>query len=94
MAELCLSARQDMVENGYMPPSAHEFALEDMENASGPECSLVLPDASLPPGVAPAWLFFPGCQLAASRGEQVARVYALLREKMAASVTPGVALML
>ena len=27
MAELCLSARQDMVERGVMPPSAHEFAL-------------------------------------------------------------------
>ena len=94
MAELCLSARQDMVENGYMPPSAHEFALEDMENASGPECSLLLPDTSLPPDVDPAWLFFPGCQLAASRGEQVAQVYTLLREKMAASATPGVALML
>ncbi|WP_337382530.1 4Fe-4S dicluster domain-containing protein, partial [Desulfovibrio sp.] len=38
MAELCLSARQDMVERGVMPPSAHEFALEDMEAASGPEC--------------------------------------------------------
>ena len=94
MAELCLSAREDMVERGYMPPTAHEFALEDMESASGPECALVLPDTSLPPGVAPAWLFFPGCQLAASRGEQVAQVYALLRERMAASPEPGVALML
>ncbi|MBB5142062.1 pyridine nucleotide-disulfide oxidoreductase/dicluster-binding protein [Desulfovibrio intestinalis] len=94
MAELCLSAREDMVENGYMPPSAHEFALEDMENASGAECVLVLPDTSLPSGASPSWLFFPGCQLAASRGEQVARVYALLRERMAASADPGVALML
>lgn len=94
MAELCLSAREDMVERGYMPPSAHEFALEDMESASGPECALVLPDTSLPSGVAPSWLFFPGCQLAASRGEQVARVYALLRERMAAGPEPGVALML
>lgn len=35
MAELCLSARRDMVERDFMPPSAHEFALEDMESASG-----------------------------------------------------------
>ena len=94
MAELCLSAREDMVERGYMPPTAHEFALEDMESASGPECALVLPDTSLPSGRDPSWLFFPGCQLAASRGEQVAQVYALLRERMAASPEPGVALML
>lgn len=36
MAELCLSAREDMVERGYMPPTAHEFALEDMEKRLRP----------------------------------------------------------
>lgn len=79
MAELCLSARRDMVERDFMPPSAHEFALEDMESASGPDCALVLPDVSLPEGSSASWLFFPGCQLAASRGEQVAALYAYLR---------------
>lgn len=79
MAELCLAAREDMVQRDFMPPSAHEFALEDMENASGPECALTLPDVALPEGACASWLFFPGCQLAASRGEQTAALYAFLR---------------
>lgn len=97
MAELCLSAREDMVERNFMPPSAHEFALEDMENASGPECALILPDTSLPETESPSWLFFPGCQLAASRGDQVAALYAHLRaalNQQAQSRGRGVALLL
>ena len=38
MSELCLTSRRDMVERGYMPASAHEFALEDMESACGEAC--------------------------------------------------------
>ncbi|MBO4301074.1 MAG: 4Fe-4S dicluster domain-containing protein [Desulfovibrio sp.] len=91
MAELCLAAREDMVARGVMPPSAHEFALEDMENASGPECFLALPDPDMPDR--PAWLFFPGCQLAASRGEQVKTLYDWLRATLNAKGL-GVALML
>lgn len=60
-----------------MPPSAHEFALEDMEAASGPECALSIR------GGEGGWLFFPGCQLAASRGEQVEALYAWLRDALA-----------
>ena len=40
MADLYLSYREDMVRRGMMPPSAHEFALEDMAAANGPECAL------------------------------------------------------
>ena len=94
MAEVCLAAREDMVERSFMPPSAHEFALEDMESASGSECALVLPGVDLEQGQSPSWLFFPGCQLAAARGEQTAALYGLLREKMAAGPTPGVGIML
>ena len=89
MSELCLMARRDMVEHGYMPLSAHDFALEDMENASGPDCALSLPD-----GDAPAWLLFPGCQLAAARGEQVAALYGWLRDALAKTDRPGLALLL
>ncbi|MDR2745363.1 MAG: 4Fe-4S dicluster domain-containing protein [Desulfovibrio sp.] len=90
MADLCRTAREDMVDRNYMPASAHEFALEDMESASGPECALALNDVSLPEGAKPAWLFFPGCQLAASRGEQVIELHAHLREHLSG----GVALLL
>ena len=82
MAELCLAAREDMVQRDFMPPSAHEFALEDMENASGPECALVLPDPALPEGGRASWLFFPGCQLAASCGEQTAALYDFLHASL------------
>ena len=91
MSELCLSAREDMVARGFMPPSAHEFALEDMESASGPECSLIVPDSAT---ATPAWLFFPGCQLAASRGAQVAALHGWLRERLNQGKSPGLALML
>ena len=79
MADLCLHARQDMVERGYMPQSAHEFALEDMAQASGPESSVSRPD---PATGRCARLFFPGCQLAAARGPQVLRVWRFLRERL------------
>lgn len=72
MAELCLEARQEMVDRDKMPPSAFEFALEDMENASGPDCALTLPAPDS--GKHVDWLLFPGCQLAASRGDQVAEL--------------------
>ena len=98
MSELCLSAREDMVERGFMPPTAHEFALEDMESASGPECALVLP-APAAEGVtaaqgAVAHLFFPGCQLVAARVEQTAALYDLLRTKLGTAEGQGVGIML
>ena len=79
MAELCLIARRDMVTRGYMPPSAHEFALEDMDNANSEACALFMGD---PDKQKTAWVFFPGCQLAASRGDQVLATYDFLRKMM------------
>ena len=98
MAELCLSAREDMVERGFMPPTAHEFALEDMESASGAECALVLPLPATQGEVAAqgavSHLFFPGCQLAAARVEQTAALYDLLRTKLGTADGLGVGIML
>ncbi|MDR2573047.1 MAG: 4Fe-4S dicluster domain-containing protein [Desulfovibrio sp.] len=90
MADLCLTAREDMVERNCMPAPAHEFALEDMESASSPECALALNDISLSGGAHSARLFFPGCQLAASRGEQTTELYEHLR----GNLSGGVALLL
>ncbi len=87
MAELCLMARRDMVERAYMPPSAHEFALEDMESAM--ESALFLPDTRTK---TQKYAFFPGCQLEASRSEQVLAVYDFARSKL--SVTEGMGLIL
>ena len=77
MAELCLSARQDMVERGVMPPSAHEFALEDMEAASGPECALSIRGGRAAGCSSPAASWRPRA------GEQVEALYAWLRDALA-----------
>ena len=83
MAGLCLTARRDMVERGKMPPSAHEFALEDMAASNGPGFAL----AKSEPGTArSAFLFFPGCQLAASHPHHVASAYAFLRKRLPGGV--------
>ncbi len=87
MADLCLAARREMVERGFMPPSAHEFALEDMDTANSELCSLFLADPSRKEACAN--LFFPGCQLAASRGEQVLRGYEHLRKGLNGGVALG-----
>ena len=79
MADLCLSARQEMVEAGKMPVSAHEFALQEMAHASGNTCFF----ARHAPGTeASARIFFPGCQLLGSAPDQVAKVYDFLRKHL------------
>ncbi|MFP5220893.1 MAG: pyridine nucleotide-disulfide oxidoreductase/dicluster-binding protein [Acidobacteriota bacterium] len=87
MAEFCLTARRDMVERGKMPPSAHEFALEDMAFSNGPGFEM----ARNQPGASQsAYAFFPGCQLAASYPHHVASAYDFLR----AHLTGGVGLLM
>jgi Fe-S oxidoreductase len=87
MGEVCLEARQSMVQKGKMPPSTHEFALQDMAASLGEDCAL----ARHPPGAdACATLFFPGCQLAGSSPDHVAEAYARLR----AALPGGVGLLL
>ena len=83
MAEFCMTARRDMVERGNMPPSAHEFALEDMAFNNGPgfEVARNQPGASQS-----AYAFFPGCQLAASHPHHVASAYDLLRAHLRGGV--------
>jgi NADPH-dependent glutamate synthase beta subunit-like oxidoreductase len=83
MQDLCLQARQTMVESGKMPPSAHEFALLDMAFSQGEHFAL----ARHQPGFeASAYAFFPGCQLCASAPGQVEAVYDHLRSQLADGV--------
>ena len=76
--------REDMVRRGMMPPSAHEFALEDMAAANGPECALSFVGSGADGKAAErcGHVFFPGCQLAGARGEQVLAVYETLRKDL------------
>jgi glutamate synthase (NADPH) small chain len=83
MPDLCLGARQEMVERGKMPPSAHEFALEDYAWSHGDEFAL---SRNEPGFERSAYLFFPGCQLAGSDPAQVEAVYDYLREHLPGGV--------
>jgi Fe-S oxidoreductase len=87
MQDLCLDARRKMVTREKMPPSAHEFALQDMGFSQGPAFAMARPDPDL--GTC-THLFFPGCQLCASAPQQVFDLFAYLRSKL----TGGVGLML
>jgi glutamate synthase (NADPH/NADH) small chain len=79
MGTICREARQVMMQQERMPPSAHDFALRDMHFSNGDKFAL----ARNQPGTATsAFLFFPGCQLSGSAPEQVARTYAYLRERL------------
>lgn len=83
MGLVCGKARQTLVRQGRMPPSAHDFPIRDMLFSNSDKCALVRRQ----PGVVTSrFLFFPGCQLTASYPEQVKRVYSLLRDKLAGGV--------
>lgn len=82
MTDLCLAARQEMVEKGKMPVFAHEFALREMAWASGEDCFF----ARHEPGKnQSSQLFFPGCQLLGSAPGQVRKVYDFLRTYLSGS---------
>lgn len=84
MADLCLEARRDMVARGKMPPSAHDFALEDMAASLSPDFALI---RSQPGGADTcAHLFFPGCQLAASHPHHVESAYRFLCSHLSGGV--------
>jgi NADPH-dependent glutamate synthase beta subunit-like oxidoreductase len=89
MGAVCLNARQTMVAQDRMPPSAHDFALRDMQFSNSEKFTL----ARHQPGATSSdFLFFPGCQLSASAPEQVEQIYAYLRDTLTDGA--GVGLML
>ncbi len=83
MATVCLEARQSLVTRGKMPPSAHDFALRDMEFSNGDQFALA---RHAPEQSSSQTLFFPGCQLSASSPDQVVRIYEHLRERLSGGV--------
>ena len=87
MADVCLEARQSMVDKGKMPPSHHEFALRDMAFSQGEAFALL---RHQPGRRQSRYLFFPGCQLSASAPQHVLQIYAHL----CATLEGGVGLML
>jgi len=83
LPQVFLAARRRMVQTKKMPPSAHEFALLDMEYSMSESFF----EARHQPGHSSSeYLFFPGCQLAASEPELVRAVYADLCGRMEGGV--------
>ena len=83
MGDVCLDARQSMVERGHMPASHHDFALRDMAFSRSDEVAFV---RHQPGHTQSAVLFFPGCQLPASAPRQVEAVYRYLSERLPGGV--------
>jgi len=87
MGEICQEARQMMVAKGKMPPSAHEFALRDMQFSNSDRFVL---NRHQPGFTASKMVFYPSCQLAASSPHVIKKIYNFLCER----IDGGVGLML
>jgi Fe-S oxidoreductase len=83
MRDLCRTARREMVLQQKMPPSAHEFALEDMAFSNSPGASLLRHE---PGRSGSAFLFFPGCRLAGISPRTTESVYGHLRKVLGGGV--------
>ncbi len=83
VADVCRSTRQEMVQAHHMPPSAHDFALEDMRFSLSSFCTL---SRHQPGTESSRFVFYPGCQLAGSSPETVKNVYNYLTEQLEGGV--------
>lgn len=83
MGEICHEARKIMVEKGKMPPSTHDFALRDMQFSNSDACALT---RNQPGSSSSEWVFYPGCQLAASSPQYVQQMYSFLCERLSGGV--------
>ena len=83
MADLCLEARRTMLKLKIMPPSFHEFALQDMAFSNGEPFSLC---RHAPGTTESAWLYFPSCQLCGTAPGEVLSSYRYLQDKLSGGV--------
>jgi Fe-S oxidoreductase len=83
MGELCLQARRTLFERDLMPPSFHEFALQDMAHSTGEQFTVCRHE---PGKTASAYLYFPSCQLCATSPGEVLSSYRYLQEKLPGGV--------
>lgn len=87
MGEVCLSGRRILHQTGKMPAVFHDFWLRDMLNSYSEKAFL----AKKQPGrTENAFVFFPGCQLGASKPAYVEKVY----DYLCRHLTQGVGLIL
>lgn len=69
---VCGDAKKKMVKTNKMPPSAHDFALNDMAHSNGDDCFLAKHQYGHEKS---EYVFFPGCQLGATAADVVKRTY-------------------
>lgn len=79
LKDMVQESRESMVARGKMPPSAHDFALRDMEYNSSEEFSMIKNEPGFEKS---SYVFFPGCQMAASEPGYVEEVYKYLTQKL------------
>jgi Fe-S oxidoreductase len=82
-------ARRQMVAQGRMPPSAHDFALRDMAFSQSEHFALA---RNAPGAAASDYVFFPGCQLAGSAPDHVPQVLSYLAGALPAGTRLGLML--
>ena len=83
MGDVCLEGRHAMLQGNYMPPSAHEFALQDMAFSTGEEFAL---SRHQPGTQQSAYLYFPSCQLSATAPAEVVESYRALCDNLSGVV--------
>jgi glutamate synthase (NADPH/NADH) small chain len=84
--DAALAGRQLMFDQGVMPPAFHDFWLRDMDFSNSDRFHL----AKNQPGTAKSrYLFYPGCQLAASRPEYIEKAYQYLVKYLEGDVGLG-----
>ena len=83
LADICRAARESLVEQGKMPPSAFDFALHDLRFSGSDAFTLARHE---PGHTSSAYAFYPGCQLSGAAPWQVSALYAYLRGKISAGV--------
>lgn len=83
MGQVFLAAREKMQESKKMPPSAFEFGIMDMEYSMSESFFLAKSQSGYESS---AFLFFPGCQLAASEPRLVKEIYKDLCENLEGGV--------
>jgi glutamate synthase (NADPH/NADH) small chain len=83
LKQMVKESRESMVSRGKMPPSAHDFALKDMEYNNSEEFKMV---KNQPGFEKSSFVFFPGCQMAASEPEYVIDAYKYLTQNLKGGV--------
>ncbi len=79
LKDVVMESRESMVNRGKMPPSAFDFALRDMEYNVSEEFSMIRNEPGFEKS---SYVFFPGCQMAASEPGYVEEVYNYLTQKL------------